>query len=173
MSSFQLLDYSHQVELAAEGRKIEFIFNEIFLPDSTSDFEGSQGFVRYRIKPKAEYLEGDTIRNRAFIYFDFNEPIITNTVTTVWTQLLSTVEQAFVPGVFPNPGRDILHVRMPAGASASHYELRSLRGELLKSGRIPQGEEGFSLSTGHLSPGVYLLRLRGKDHFRSVKWIKM
>jgi len=59
--------------------KLIFNFENILLPDSTIDLVGSQGFVEYTIKPKSGAGFNLKIENTAEIYFDFNEPIITNT----------------------------------------------------------------------------------------------
>jgi hypothetical protein len=46
--------------------------------DSTTTEEDSHGFIAYRVKPLKNVSVGDTIPNRASIYFDFNLPIVTN-----------------------------------------------------------------------------------------------
>ncbi len=61
-------------------RELVFVFSDINLPDSTSNEPESHGYVQYSILPLASILPGEQIENRAGIYFDFNEPIITNTV---------------------------------------------------------------------------------------------
>ena len=61
---------------------IEWIFPSIFLPDSLADFEGSQGFVTFKVLPRQQFGSGASIDNSASIYFDFNEPIITDVVQT-------------------------------------------------------------------------------------------
>lgn len=58
---------------------VDFIFENIFLPDSSSDLEGSQGFVVFTVFPKADVEPEDLIENTAHIYFDENPPIATNT----------------------------------------------------------------------------------------------
>ena len=62
------------------NRELVFTFENILLPDSTTNLEGSQGHVSYRIRPLPEAAPGSLIQNSAAIYFDFNEPIFTNTV---------------------------------------------------------------------------------------------
>lgn len=64
--------------LTAEGH-VTFNFNEIMLPDSTTDEPGSQGYVVYRVRPLPDLPHGTEIHNTAEIYFDINDPIITNT----------------------------------------------------------------------------------------------
>ncbi|MEM7163509.1 MAG: T9SS type A sorting domain-containing protein [Bacteroidota bacterium] len=81
IESFQFLTSSHEPEINLyENGKLEFIFNDINLPDSGANFLGSQGFVRYRISPLPGLTEQTEIRNEAYIFFDNNVPIQTNEV---------------------------------------------------------------------------------------------
>ena len=66
-------------ELTPENELV-FSFENIFLPDSTIDEVASHGYVQYFIYPKNDLLPGTVIENRAGIYFDINDPILTNTV---------------------------------------------------------------------------------------------
>jgi hypothetical protein len=86
LSSIEILQTSHQMELSVEDREIDFFFDNIYLPDSTSNPEGSQGFVFYRIRTMPDLLLEDVIPNQGAIYFDFNAPIYTNTATTSFYQ---------------------------------------------------------------------------------------
>ena len=53
------------------------------LPDSTVNEEASHGFIRMRAALNRERPEpGDIVENTAAIFFDLNEPIITNTVAS-------------------------------------------------------------------------------------------
>jgi len=74
---------------------VEFTFNEINLPDSTSDEPGSQGYVVYRIKPKLDVEPGTEINNTAYIYFEQNPPIITN---TTWHTIYDCSELELLDG---------------------------------------------------------------------------
>jgi len=79
LSSFTPLSSSHDYyTLIASTGEIEFFFNNIYLPDSSADFEGSQGEVYFRIRLREALQAGDTFENFAEIYFDNNPPIITN-----------------------------------------------------------------------------------------------
>ncbi len=55
-----------------------FVFENINLPDSTTNLAESQGHVQFSIHPDPDTPLGTDIPNRAAIYFDSNEPIITN-----------------------------------------------------------------------------------------------
>lgn len=62
------------------GNILRFVFENINLPQETTDPDGSIGFVKYHIAQTAGNVPGTLIENRAGIYFDFNAPVITNTV---------------------------------------------------------------------------------------------
>lgn len=58
----------------------EFLFEPIALPDSNVNVLESQGFVTFEIQTRKDVPAGTVIWNDAAIYFDFNEPVITNLV---------------------------------------------------------------------------------------------
>ena len=83
-NSFQLIKASHScVVNQSNGNKLEFIFQNIQMPDSTTNEPASHGFVAFKIKTLGSLMVGDSIKNTASIYFDFNLPVITNTVASV------------------------------------------------------------------------------------------
>ncbi|MEZ4888788.1 MAG: hypothetical protein R3E32_28940 [Chitinophagales bacterium] len=62
------------------GNLLVWTFNDILLPDSTTNEAESHGFVQFSISPKAGLEMGTKIENKADIYFDFNAPVATNQV---------------------------------------------------------------------------------------------
>ncbi|PCH66475.1 MAG: hypothetical protein COC01_07950, partial [Bacteroidetes bacterium] len=82
IESLKLVGSSHpitKVEILPLNH-IVWTFEGINLPYSSADEEGSKGFVKYSLKPKADLPDGTEITNEARIVFGLNEPIITNTV---------------------------------------------------------------------------------------------
>ncbi len=72
---------SHQytIDVSGQGQPIlEFTFNDINLPDSTTNEANSHGFVKFKIAPYDTLVNGTEIQNTADIYFDYNLPIRTN-----------------------------------------------------------------------------------------------
>jgi len=55
-----------------------FSFDDIFLPDSASNPEGSQGYVWFQMKAKHGLDPATELNAQAFIYFEQNPPITTN-----------------------------------------------------------------------------------------------
>ena len=72
---------------------LRFYFRDIMLPDSNINEPGSHGFVKFRIAQTLDNPIGTEIFNSAGIYFDFNEPVITNqTVHRIGQPLMVHVE---------------------------------------------------------------------------------
>ncbi|MBK7853815.1 MAG: hypothetical protein IPJ79_01895 [Bacteroidetes bacterium] len=84
LGSIEFVNSSHPVQLkwVNYNKNMEFLFENILLPDSNINEPQSHGFVKYRIKPKTSLLAGDSIINKGYIYFDFNAPVETNTTVT-------------------------------------------------------------------------------------------
>ncbi|GAA5021012.1 hypothetical protein GCM10011506_03590 [Marivirga lumbricoides] len=85
MSSLAIVSTSHEVtEFYVEGNTISWKFDQIHLPDSTRDEAGSHGYIRFRVKPKTTLSHRDIIENQVKIIFDFEMPIYTNIVSTIY-----------------------------------------------------------------------------------------
>ncbi|WP_338814145.1 BspA family leucine-rich repeat surface protein [Bernardetia sp. Wsw4-3y2] len=92
-SSLKIVESSHTmvVDTVANSNVITFRFDDINLPDSTSNLEGSQGYVIFELDEIAAHSDTSRIENKSYIYFDTNEPIITNTVKNTIVDALPTV----------------------------------------------------------------------------------
>ncbi|HOZ80556.1 MAG TPA: hypothetical protein PLY34_21365, partial [Ferruginibacter sp.] len=80
---FEYIGSSHTADVKLSNNKLEFFYPNINLPYKAIDEPGSNGWVAFKIKPKPSVVIGDSLNNRAAIYFDFNLPVITNTATTI------------------------------------------------------------------------------------------
>ncbi len=110
LNTFEVLGYSHAATTALSGNILNVRFNNIMLPDSTTDHDGSMGYFQYRIKPLANLPLGTHISNTAYIYFDYNAPVVTNTTQNNFTTVVST-NNALPPAsrlwLYPNPSTGI------------------------------------------------------------------
>ena len=130
-STLQLESASHSNRVAIKnGNEVEFIFEDINLADSTSDEPNSNGFVAYKIKPKASIALGDVISNTANIFFDYNAAIITNTTTTTVVNALSVNNNALLNfAVYPTPTTNILNIN--AVSKVAKIEIYNKLGQLV------------------------------------------
>jgi uncharacterized repeat protein (TIGR01451 family) len=87
VNTFEMLGSSHNYNIEIlPGNILKWKFNNIMLPDSNSNEPASHGYIQYRIKRNNNNTPGTQIKNTAYIYFDFNEPVVTNTaINTIET----------------------------------------------------------------------------------------
>ncbi len=106
MSTFKMINASHTYTYTKEGNVIIWRFNKIMLPDSNANEPGSHGFIQYSIRPKSTITHLSVIENTAFIYFDFNAAVVTNTTSNLvdfYLGLNNIAKDAIGVQVFPNP----------------------------------------------------------------------
>jgi len=81
LSTLNIVSTSHSMYTEVKPNNVvHFRFDDIFLPDSSSNPDGSIGFVTFQIDQNDFVYQGSEIRNKAYIFFDFNPAIITNEV---------------------------------------------------------------------------------------------
>ena len=87
--TFREIDASHpnRVGLSETGL-LEVFFDDILLPDSTTNEPASHGFYTFGIKVKQGLEDFSEISNTAGIYFDFNQPVVTNTTKNTIVETL-------------------------------------------------------------------------------------
>ncbi len=158
---------SHPYKFEYYGdRNIKFTFDNILLPDSTTNLEGSQGFVSFRIAQTADVPLETEILNNAGIYFDFNEPVITNTTKhRIGTRFVTVSSwQPFQNGldlrVMPNPvaQQAVLELRGVTGLSDWQIDLRDATGKPVRSATVSGSQWQFE--RGDLPAGIYLIQVR-------------
>ncbi len=142
--TLQPIASSHDYQLNIHNSGMaEFTFENIMLPDSTSDEPGSHGYVTFVIEQDENLSPGTTIENFASIYFDLNEAIVTN-------QTLNTIvlcEDISTTLVYEN---GILHCTPDAGG-ITWYE----------NDVLIENESGSSYAPG--GEGEYYARIQISD----------
>jgi uncharacterized repeat protein (TIGR01451 family) len=83
-STFEFISSSHTTMVSIDStRMISFYFEDINLPDSTTNEPMSKGYVKFRVGLMPGVLPNDIVNNQARIYFDNNPPIYTNTAENI------------------------------------------------------------------------------------------
>jgi uncharacterized repeat protein (TIGR01451 family) len=83
LKTFTNMITSHLSTFSIFDRELTWTFPNINLPDSNTNASGSNGFVEFSIRPDSNTSAGTILNNRASVYFDFNTPMVTNTVTNI------------------------------------------------------------------------------------------
>lgn len=163
-NTLETISASHNTRTSLKGNIIYFEFLNILLPDSNVNEARSHGFVKFRVKPKNTLVLGNEIKNKAAIYFDYNAPVITNTVTTtiaIPTGITEKITNRLE--IFPNPLEgEILTIPNVRGASA---KLLTLTGQELRS----WANIGEQISLQNIASGMYLLEVLYEGQHRTTK----
>lgn len=171
INSLQIISTSHNMELVREGNVLFFEYDQIFLPDSTTDPEGSIGYVRYLIDPLPSFSEGETIENTAYIYFDFNEAIVTNTVVTAFGNPLVTSNEDIFISLFPNPTNDRITAIWSTDFKPERVQVFDLTGRLIMEG-FTRGSNFLEFDVSSLPRGLYIIRFIFEGQISENKFVK-
>jgi len=173
MSSFKVINYSHENNVTINDNILTVRFHDIQLPDSTTNPEGSKGFFQYCIKPKTNLSVGTKIINTAWIYFDYNAPIATNTTTNVFD--VTGINESYNSNqsffIYPNPAKNTITLLCPAAAIHNRQlSLTNIQGQLLIQQIIR--EEKSEIDITRLARGIYILKLEDDDKTEVGKIVK-
>ena len=154
-------------------RVVEWSFQDILLPDSNVNEARSHGLVSFRIRPSLPLSPGTSIENIANIYFDFNEPVITE--PSVLVAEYSTNVQDLDMGelrLMPNPASDQLRLSDASlGSSILSWSVISVGGRILLGENRPLPATGIEID--NLPEGVYILRLSTSDQQFNIRFVKV
>ena len=163
VSTFKLVGSSHEEILQTfikDDQYITFEFKNIFLPDSTTDFEGSNGYVSYTIEHKEGIDENTKIENTAHIYFDFNPPIVTNTTENIMVSMFPTSTNNLNPNldirIYPNPSDGILYFEGADLEWDATVEIVDLNGKVVMKNQLRTMRQ---INLGGLNSGVYFVHI--------------
>ncbi|RYM34933.1 T9SS type A sorting domain-containing protein [Brumimicrobium glaciale] len=168
---------SHNYTFKKYGQRVlEWTFDHILLPDSTTNEPGSNGFVTFTVDQVPNLPNGTIINNQADIYFDFNSPIITNeTVHRINDMIASSPLQVneilLIEGnvikVYPNPNSGMLFIELEKIVEPIDYKITNINGRIVSSGKLSQQKNKIDIR--NLSTGLYLIHI---DKSETIKIIK-
>lgn len=155
--SLQIHSASHPYTMEFSEGRLKFTFRDIFLKPKKVDEAGSKGYISFSINTVNGLEKGDSILNKAYIYFDLNAPVITNT-TVVRIDQTGTVDPllpSLAAGikVYPNPAGNLVKVECKLYAPVHLY---NAMGKLIGSIYPENGIAEFDLSA--LPSGIYFIR---------------
>jgi hypothetical protein len=159
-STFQLLAYSHQPMVQLKENAVRFNFPNINLPDSNTNEPASHGYVQYKVKLKPNLPIGTVINNTAYIYFDFNAPVITNTTTNT-ISLNTGIAGIGHPSpdirLFPNPTNGSVTISIPESLIGSTATVSDVMGRVVFKSEIANSKSEINLAG--VGSGIYFITL--------------
>lgn len=167
--SFELLYSSHPLTYAIKGTALSFYLKDINLADSFSDEKASHGQIVFRVKPKSKLTLNDEVTNRAFIYFDYNPPVITNTALLEVKDIIDPGSSINTPknqqtlSIYPNPSHEQFTINYLSNNETATIEIYDVYGQLIAQYQPNDAQQ--KVNTQSWSRGVYvvILKVGGKQ----------
>jgi hypothetical protein len=148
------------------------------LPDSNVNEEASHGFLTYQLKQKGHLTPGTVLRNSAAIYFDFNDPVLTNeTFHTVGENFIEStsivaLNKNISLEVYPNPMMEYVIFNIQNIAfHEGRLELYNGLGQLVRVENFR--EHAFEVKRKALNEGSYFFKLSLNDKLSATGIIQM
>ena len=166
LSTIKFESASHDYTVTLDTHRVlTFVFENIMLPDSNVNLAASQGVVNFSIDHDPSLVAGDQILNEAAIYFDFNEPVITNVSRHVISKdglpvsLRAELARSVELSLFPNPTDGQVRIRLPESHARPDAQLTvtDIHGRELTRTNYARAANGWNLD--HLPAGYYFVLL--------------
>jgi len=172
LNTFTLLGSSHPVQVTMRpGNEVSFIHDNILLPDSNVNEPASHGYVLYRIKGLATNPDPTMVYNTAYIYFDLNSPVQTNTTLTTFSDnLLGIAENADSQfELYPNPFSESATLRLKSsGNEIFEISILDLTGRKVAN-TLESVNGQIQIQRNQLNAGVYFIQVKMADRIENLR----
>jgi uncharacterized repeat protein (TIGR01451 family) len=142
-----------------------FVFENINLPNENADKEGSNGFVKFTIKQRRDLPLNTVINNKAALYFDFNDPVLTNmvfhTIGENWLFMIPTKENVLTQTdikVYPNPFNSSTTIEVGGEYRALTFTVFDVSGRQLRHEIF--NENVLHFERNNLLNGFYIYQIK-------------
>ena len=179
LSSFTQASSSYPYKLTVTGNGkavLCFYLYNINLPPKTTDDVNSNGIISFRIKVKSDATLGTVIKNKSYIFFDYNSAIVTNeTMHTIddvvdtdfskgndieVSQVVTSVvgRKNIVMNLYPNPTTGKITIEIPNNNSKKELRILSTIGILQRVITL-DNTPSQSLQIDGLIQGMYIYQV--------------
>lgn len=171
LSTFRKISSSHDCYAEInDDRELRFYFDNIMLPDSNVNLVGSNGFVSFTMSMIEGLVNDDVITNEADIFFDFNDPIRTNTTTHIVDDGISSNEEVELYDftISPNPVVNLLYIELENDRDQNvNAQILTIDGRKISELEIEDRKS--TVDVGYLSNGIYLIKISDREGTSKIK----
>jgi uncharacterized repeat protein (TIGR01451 family) len=173
ISTLEITSTSHNCKtLISNGNKVQFVFDNINLP-FTEPLK--HGYVAFKLKLKNNLGIGDSLKNKADIYFDYNLPITTNTAASRIDNVTAIKTNANKDGslsIYPNPGNGnfIVNFESPVRQTII-VKIVAINGNVVYEQNLYHNYQSQLQLNQNLPAGVYLITVNSEKEQYTQKLI--
>lgn len=168
-STFQYVASDHKAVIQLMGNAMTFTFPKINLVDSATNPALSTGWIQYKVKAQPNLPINTQVKNTAFIYFDLNPAVVTNTTvnTLAAPSGIGTIVNNNAIALYPNPNKGSFTLSTVNGQqSGSSYTISDMLGNVVMTETIHADRQAVMMPAD--AAGVYTLTVKGAQPIRFV-----
>jgi len=164
---FQMVGASHPYSVAIRDNIVKWEFDDINLKPKSENEELSKGYVAFEAKIKGELGIGDSILNKAYIYFDYNPPIITDDSKVIRltdsSKNSKTIKTLYL---YPNPARSQITFKNTSNKSTK-VSIYDAKGAEIESIELNSNTEK-KVNVTNWSAGIYIARNEKGESYKFI-----
>jgi uncharacterized repeat protein (TIGR01451 family) len=169
-STFQYIASDHKVVTQVFGNVVVFTFPKINLVDSIVNAPLSTAWVQYKVKALPNLPIGTQVKNTAYVYFDLNPAVVTNTTVNLVDTFTSTLGVRAISGMnaihlYPNPNKGSFTLQT-SNSIGSNYTISDMLGNVVAQQTIKADSQLIDMPEA--IEGVYTLVVKGAQPIRFV-----
>ncbi len=168
--TFEYMASSHPAVIQLNGKAMTFTFAKINLVDSATNPPLSEGWIQYRVRSRAGLPLQTQIPNTAYIFFDLNAPIVTNTAVTTISETSTTPENGIhsvanntTISLYPNPNTGLFTLQS-IGAQVGEYTVTDMLGKVIQQRAVTGTLQPVDMREA--APGIYTIAVKGAAPLR-------
>jgi hypothetical protein len=172
LSNIKIGKASHPFRLVKqENGKLIWYFDNIHLTPKTESEELSQGYITYTIPLKKQLPEGTQLKNTAYIYFDKNPAIITNTTVNTLKSKSKVIVNQNDPSNFNAYFNESGQLQVTSDETIQQIRVFGIDGKLLIEKAI-QNQKQALVQIPNPSKGIYLIQIEqtNQTQFKKVNY---
>lgn len=160
-SAFRMIGSSHPYTVTIQNNVVIWTFKNIDLAGKQEDPSKSRGYVSFEAQVNTKLAIGDSIRNKASIYFDRNDAIVTNFARVVRVDNNKSIHSVELVGnalsIYPNPSGDVFTIKSVISTTVN-LEIYSLNGSLVSKIAIGP-KKSLKINSSNWPKGMYILHV--------------
>ncbi len=122
------------------------------------------------MRPKATWMAPYKIKNTAYIYFDFNSPVITNTTHNSRLDMTTGIAELKESNVaiYPNPTNGLFTIQLES-KEKQLIQLYDIAGNIVLTQSLENGNN--TIDASYLAAGIYNISIKGNTSLTNKKLV--
>lgn len=164
MSSLQILYAYHPLKMQSKNNKVKSTFLNADIGGP-----GGHGGILLKIKTNDNLTSGSSVLNNANVFYDYNNPTITNNEETVFENLgVNSITKDSKVLIYPNPTNSIININ--SYNEIKNIEIYDISGRLIQYSIVNNLNSIINLS--ERSKGIYFVKVVTTEGILVEKIIK-